>query len=127
MEICVRHSKALVKFASHNSKWIMIFDSLSANEQICITGVFFTIFLFCYWYRRPSCFPPGPRGIPLIGVVPFLGKYPERTYKKWSKTYGPILSARLGGKETIVLNSFDVIQQVSHYAGQVLIVTYRYV
>ena len=68
--------------------------------------------LFYDWYKRPKSFPPGPRGIPFVGVLPFLGKYPERTMKKWSETYGDIMSIRMGPKDMVVLNSFESIQQV---------------
>ena len=66
-----------------------------------------------YWYKRPKKFPPGPRGVPGLGVLPFLGTYPERKMKQWSKKYGSIMSIRFGTTDVIVLNDFDAIQQVS--------------
>ena len=65
-----------------------------------------------YWYKRPKHFPPGPRGIPLLGVLPFLGKYPEKVIKQWSKKYGSIMSVRFGPQDMIILNDFDSIQKV---------------
>ena len=72
-----------------------------------------TMFIWLYhWYKRPKLFPPGPRGIPLFGTLPFLGKFPERTLKKWSKTYGPIMSVRFGTKDLIFLNNCESVYQV---------------
>ena len=58
------------------------------------------LLLYLYnWYKRPKNFSPGTRGIPALGVLPFMGKYPERAIKKWSKTYGPVLSVRFGTQD----------------------------
>jgi len=70
--------------------------------------------VFWLWWRKPHPnFPPGPRGVPLFGIFPWVGKYPERVLKKWSqKQYGPVMSARLGMEDVVVLNTFEAIQQV---------------
>ena len=71
------------------------------------------ILLYLYnWYKRPKRFPPGPRGVPFLGVIPFLGKFPERVMKKWGKKYGSIMSVRFGPSDVVVLNDFEAIQQV---------------
>ncbi|CAK8674850.1 unnamed protein product [Clavelina lepadiformis] len=68
--------------------------------------------LFLYWYQRPKNFPPGPRGIPLLGTIPFTGKYVERAAAKWSKhIYGPVMALRLGRDDVIVLNNLDSINK----------------
>ena len=73
------------------------------------------------WYERPANFPPGPRGIPLLGAIPFMGKYPERVVKKWAKSYGQVLSVRFFGWEMVVLNDYDSVHQVFKYFIQVYI------
>ena len=65
------------------------------------------------WYKRLQHFPPGPRGLPLVGALPFLGAYPEKKMKQWSKSYGPIMSVRFGLQDVVVLNNFDAIRDVS--------------
>ena len=67
---------------------------------------------FIYWYKRPANFPPGPRGIPLLGAIPFMGNYPERAIKKWSKSFGPVMAIRFGTRDMVVLNDYDSVQQV---------------
>ena len=70
---------------------------------------------FYYWYKRPNHFPLGPKGVPFLGVLPFLGKHPERVMKKWSRKYGSVMAVRFGPKDVIVLNDFDAIQQVQSF------------
>jgi len=57
-------------------------------------------------------FPPGPLGVPGVGVLPFLGQHPERMFAQWSKRYGPVLSVRVGMNDMVVLNNYDTIYQV---------------
>lgn len=75
------------------------------------------MFLYLYnYFRNKSSFvklPPGPPGFPLLGILPFLGKYPERQFSKWSKKYGSIISVKIGLKNYVVLNDYDAIYQVS--------------
>uniref|UniRef100_H2Z9F5 Cytochrome P450 2U1 n=1 Tax=Ciona savignyi TaxID=51511 RepID=H2Z9F5_CIOSA len=61
--------------------------------------------------RRPKNFPPGPSRYPILGVLPFLGNYPERKMRKWSKQYGPVMSVRMGRQDWVVLGDYETIQQ----------------
>ncbi|XP_076825448.1 cytochrome P450 2J6-like [Clavelina lepadiformis] len=73
---------------------------------LCLSGL-----LLLYWYQRPRNFPPGPRGIPIFGMLPFMGKYGERKLAKWSKTYGPVMSLRMGRNDVVFLNDFNSIHE----------------
>ncbi|XP_076799716.1 cytochrome P450 2B4-like [Clavelina lepadiformis] len=75
-------------------------------------------FSFYHWYQRPKRFPPGPRGIPVLGVLPFLGRWIERKLYQWSREYGPVMAVRLGRKDMIVLSDYDVINQAFVKQGQ---------
>jgi len=92
------------------NKWFTL--TIGDNITSIAAGVFVSL-LLCYWYHRPKNFPPGPRGLPLLGVIPFLGRYFERSAKKWSETYGPVLSLRMGREDFVVLNDYESIYEVS--------------
>uniref|UniRef100_H2YMP4 Uncharacterized protein n=1 Tax=Ciona savignyi TaxID=51511 RepID=H2YMP4_CIOSA len=71
---------------------------------------------------------PGPRGIPLLGFLPFLGNYPERTMYKWSKKYGPVMSVRMGRQDWVILGDHETIRQGlvnqgNSFSGRPLIAT----
>lgn len=86
----------------------------SAQWQYTVALVVPVILLaLIQWYKRPTNFPPGPRGIPFLGVIPFMGKYPEKAIRNWSKKYGPIMSLRMGTWEVVALNKFESVYQVS--------------
>ena len=71
------------------------------------------VLYFIYWYRRPRRCPPGPRGIPILGYIPFLGNWPEKTLFKLSQKYGKILTVRMGAEDVIFLNDYESIHAVS--------------
>lgn len=72
------------------------------------------VLLFMWWRRNPHPnFPPGPRGFPVVGVLPYLDKYVERMLKKWSlEKYGPVMSVKIGTKTKVVLNNYESIMEV---------------
>ncbi|KAJ8771214.1 hypothetical protein K2173_026031 [Erythroxylum novogranatense] len=49
--------------------------------------------------------PPGPKGLPIIGCLHLLGKYPQRALHDLAKKHGPLMHIRLGFVPTIVVSS----------------------
>ncbi|GAV09770.1 hypothetical protein RvY_19256 [Ramazzottius varieornatus] len=73
------------------------------------------------WYfttMKPANMPPGPSiSLPFLGYVPFLGTYPWIELAKMNKTYGNIMTVRLGPLGfnygtmlSVVLNDYDAIK-----------------
>ncbi|XP_069479838.1 vitamin D 25-hydroxylase [Ambystoma mexicanum] len=61
--------------------------------------------------RRPKCFPPGPRGLPLIGNILAIANNPHVYMRQQSNIHGQIFSLDLGGISTIVLNGYDAVKE----------------
>uniref|UniRef100_H2YB90 Cytochrome P450 2U1 n=1 Tax=Ciona savignyi TaxID=51511 RepID=H2YB90_CIOSA len=84
------------------------YDCISVSTILPVAAILAAVY---YWYKRPSNMPPGPRGIPFLGVVPFVEKQSERTFFKWKKDYGSVLSVRMGREDWVVLNDYESIYQ----------------
>ena len=56
--------------------------------------------------------PPGPHPFPIIGNILELGKLPHQEIAKLSKTYGPLMTLKLGSITTIVISSPNMAKEV---------------
>lgn len=84
----------------------------------------FTIFLVLLtttilWHRskKPSNpsqipLPPGPRGLPLVGSLPFLDPNLHRHFARLAAAYGPIFHIKLGQKLMVVVSSPSLAKEV---------------
>lgn len=64
--------------------------------------------------RRPENIPPGPRGLPLVGYIPFLKKHHATPYKaliKLSETYGPVTGFYMGLNLTISVCGYEAVKE----------------
>ena len=78
-----------------------------------IIGIISVLSLYLvYWYRRPYKFPPGPRGLPFVGYLPFLSTKIQCDVLKLREKYGPILSVRMGLKDVVFLNDCKSVRNV---------------
>ncbi|RVW41128.1 cytochrome P450 76T24 isoform X2 [Vitis vinifera] len=70
--------------------------------------------------RKPgtASLPPGPRPLPIIGNILKLGDKPHRSLANLSKTYGPVMSLKLGSIATIVISSSETAKEVLHRNDQ---------
>ena len=59
-----------------------------------------------------SKLPPGPKPWPIIGNIHLLGSKPHRSVADLAKTYGPLMSLRLGSTTTIVISSPNVAREM---------------
>nr|UAK14957.1 cytochrome P450 76C10 [Iberis amara] len=70
--------------------------------------------------HRTTTLPPGPKRLPIIGNIHHVGKSPHRSFADLSKTYGPIMSLKLGCLNTVVIASPQAAKEVLKTHDQVL-------
>ncbi|EOA20409.1 hypothetical protein CARUB_v10000719mg [Capsella rubella] len=56
--------------------------------------------------------PPGPRGLPIVGNLPFLDPDLHTYFTNLAKRYGPIFKLNLGSKLTVVVNSPELAREI---------------
>ncbi|GKU95922.1 hypothetical protein SLEP1_g9219 [Rubroshorea leprosula] len=56
--------------------------------------------------------PPGPRGLPLVGYLPFLGHNLHHLFMELAGVYGPIYKLSLGNKLCVIINSPSLAREV---------------
>ncbi|XP_077215684.1 costunolide synthase-like [Tasmannia lanceolata] len=64
------------------------------------------------WSKEHFPLPPGPRGLPLVGFLPFLEEELHCQLEKLAKIYGPIMNVRLLNKNVIVVSSPELAREV---------------
>ncbi|KAE8657365.1 Detected protein of confused Function [Hibiscus syriacus] len=79
-----------------------------------LVGVF-AIFWFTWMYLKskgspPS--PPGPRGLPLVGSLPFLRPDLHSYFAELARNYGPVVKLQLGSKLGILVTSPSAAREV---------------
>ena len=57
--------------------------------------------------------PPGPPGLPIVGTLPFLGKYQYLTFANLAKKYGNVFQIRLGNRPVVVVNGLETLVKTS--------------
>src|SRR3954453_14375297 len=56
--------------------------------------------------------PPGPKGLPLLGNLLEFRRDALRYYSEWSRQYGDIVALRLGTWPAVLLNPSDYVEHV---------------
>ncbi|XP_010528786.1 PREDICTED: cytochrome P450 76C4-like [Tarenaya hassleriana] len=67
-----------------------------------------------------AALPPGPPPLPIIGNILHFGKNPHCSLTELSKTYGPVMSLKLGTVTTVVVSSPEAAKEVLQVHDQVL-------
>ena len=62
---------------------------------------------------RVSTLPPGPRGLPILGYLPWLDpEHPYRTLTQLAAKYGPVYSLRMGSLDCVVVSDNNIIKEL---------------
>ncbi|KAL0296166.1 UNVERIFIED_CONTAM: Flavonoid 3'-monooxygenase [Sesamum radiatum] len=63
-------------------------------------------------FKRTPPLPPGPRGLPILGYLPFLGNNLLHKFGDLADQYGPIYKFYLGNQLCVVINSPSLVKEV---------------
>lgn len=93
----------------------LLFTSIFPTVRciIIFTSVFLLVRYFLY-KKSILCqlpLPPGPKGLPFLGFLPFLDKDFHITLTNLAKKYGPLYQIYLGGKRVVVLNDARLVRE----------------
>nr|XP_027081590.1 geraniol 8-hydroxylase-like [Coffea arabica] len=99
--------------------WLENSNKRDMLVQAALTVSIATIFLFWCMVafiksrRGKVLLPPGPRGLPVVGYLPFLGTNLHTEFAELAHQYGPIFKLQLGNKLCVVLSSPPLIREIT--------------
>ncbi|XP_077229984.1 flavonoid 3'-monooxygenase CYP75B137-like isoform X2 [Tasmannia lanceolata] len=101
---------------SNVSSWRSEVLNQKAGAKMLVSIALFLIAWYVWiarkWSKGHFPLPPGPRGLPLIGFLPFLDTELHSQFEKLAKIYGPIMNVRLLNKNVIVISSPELAREV---------------
>uniref|UniRef100_A0A3Q7J9J8 Cytochrome P450 n=1 Tax=Solanum lycopersicum TaxID=4081 RepID=A0A3Q7J9J8_SOLLC len=74
--------------------------------------VIFVVYTLLNNIQNRKRYPPGPKGLPIIGHLHLLGKNPHKDLQKLANTHGPFMYVRLGLVPTIIVSSAGAAEKV---------------
>ena len=84
-------------------------------------GLLIAVYILRQRKQIPSLpLPPGPKPLPLIGNVHQAPKsHAWRTYREWSKEYGPIVHVNMMGQSVIIVSTSEVAHELLAKRGAI--------
>nr|QWK52277.1 cytochrome P450 706A4 [Isatis tinctoria] len=79
---------------------------------ILILTTVFTIIWYLFKRSPQPPLPPGPRGLPIVGNLPFLDPDLHTYFTNLAQEHGPIFKLNLGSKLTVVVNSPSLAREI---------------
>ncbi|KAJ9129437.1 hypothetical protein P3X46_033827 [Hevea brasiliensis] len=102
--------------------WSWWWDASNEGEKVIrsvLTIVVTITTVFCLLWnidkkskKAMAPLPPGPKGLPLIGYLPFLGTFLHKKFTELAGKYGSIYKLWLGNKLCIVISSPSLAKEV---------------
>nr|UJQ69847.1 cytochrome P450 18a1 [Diamesa zernyi] len=68
-------------------------------------------FFASFFQRDPLAEIPGPRGVPILGYLPFIGRKINLTFNRLWLEYGDVYRIRIGYRTIVVLNGHDTLRR----------------
>ncbi|KAJ4709720.1 putative Cytochrome P450 [Melia azedarach] len=80
-------------------------SNITTPTILTLFAIFAVIWYTWMFTKSKKSSPPGPRGLPIVGSLPFLDPELHTYFASLSHTYGPILKLQFGSKIGIVVSS----------------------
>ena len=68
-------------------------------------------YLLMQWLHKQLKLPPGPWGLPVSGIIPFIKKEFHLLLFDYAKKYGGIVSFKMGMETIVVLSDHKIIRK----------------
>ncbi|KAG6645255.1 hypothetical protein I3843_08G105800 [Carya illinoinensis] len=91
-------------------------ERFSSSTLTVLIGIFAVLWLLWIVKKQRKVvvppLPPGPRGLPILGYLPFIGTELHKKFEQLGGIYGPIYKIWLGNKLCIVISSPSLVKEV---------------
>ncbi|XP_037454490.1 flavonoid 3',5'-hydroxylase 1-like [Triticum dicoccoides] len=84
-----------------------MFQELLVLAILCVLLHYLTRTILRTKRASPLPLPPGPRGYPVVGALPLLGRAPHRALAALARLHGPIMHLTLGRQGVVVASTPD--------------------
>ncbi|CAA7018612.1 unnamed protein product [Microthlaspi erraticum] len=85
--------------------------NLTPHAILILTAIFSILWYLSKRQTQPPL-PPGPRGLPIVGNLPFLDPELHTYFTTIAQKHGPIFKLNLGSKLTVVVNSPSLAREI---------------
>nr|VDC60657.1 unnamed protein product [Brassica rapa] len=85
--------------------------NITPNALLVLTTIL-TVLWFLFKRSPQPPLPPGPRGLPIVGNLPFLDADLHTYFTTIAQKHGPIFKLKLGSKLTVVVNSPSLAREI---------------
>ncbi|KAH7864266.1 hypothetical protein Vadar_027650 [Vaccinium darrowii] len=113
-----------------SDQWTWWWDASNKKDEraravLTISILLLSVFYYVWTFLKPrnqisAPLPPGPRGLPIVGYLPFLSTNLHQQFAELAHQYGPIYKLWLGKKLCVVLNSPALADRDPPIAGLAL-------
>lgn len=102
-------------FESHIVNFIGNEIKHNARSTLLVFSLALLCILIIQWIYKQikisRSLPPGPWGLPIIGILNYIGSEKHTSFMKLAKEYGTLFSARLGSQLTVVISDYKLIRE----------------